>query len=38
VAAYREETGAEWTAASAVDGQASPTSGDKTSTRDRGEA
>src|SRR4249920_1339764 len=29
IAAFREETGADWTAASTVDGQASPASGDK---------
>jgi hypothetical protein len=29
VAAFREETGADWTAATTVDGQATPTSGDK---------
>ena len=38
VAAFRQETGAEWTAASTVDGQASPASGDKAITRDGGEA
>src|SRR6266516_1052721 len=38
VAAFRQETGAEWTAASTVDGQASPANGDKAITRDREES
>ena len=38
VAAFRQETGAEWTAASTVDGQASPASGGKAVARDGGEA
>jgi hypothetical protein len=38
VAAFREETGADWIAARTVDGQASPASGDKAITRDGGEA
>ena len=38
VAAFRQETGAEWTAASTVDGQASSVRGDKAITRDGGEA
>jgi hypothetical protein len=29
VAAFRQETGADWTAASTVDGQATPASGDR---------
>ena len=37
VAAFREETGADWTA-STVDGQASPVSGDKAVTREGGES
>src|SRR6266568_2181431 len=38
VAAFREETGADWIAASTVDGQATPASGDKAITRDSEEA
>src|SRR6266699_908340 len=38
VAAFREETGADWIAASTVDGQATPASGDKAITRDREES
>ena len=38
VTAFRQETGAEWTAASTADGQASPASGAKAITRDGGEA
>ena len=38
VAAFREETGADWIAASTADGQASPASGDKAISRDGEEA
>jgi hypothetical protein len=38
VAAFRQETGADWTAAGTVDGQALPVSGDKAVTREGGEA
>jgi MFS superfamily sulfate permease-like transporter len=38
VTAFREETGADWTAVSTVDGQASPASGGKAITRDGREA
>jgi MFS superfamily sulfate permease-like transporter len=38
VAAFRQETGADWTAASTVDDQATPASGDKGIIRDGREA
>jgi hypothetical protein len=38
VAAFRQETGADWTAASPVDGRASPANADKAITREGREA